>query len=83
MTAREQARHLAARQKRAEQIIVEVDRFKVCDQCRSISYKHVQTCSVCGAYRFNDDPQAVRDTAREMGANPFPVTSGTVPRVVS
>ncbi len=81
MTAREQARHLAVRQKRAEQIIVEIDRFKVCDQCQSISYKHVASCSVCGAYRFNEEPDTVRDTAKRMGSNPFPVTSGTVPRI--
>ncbi len=81
MTQIEQSKHLEARQKRAEQIIVEVDRFKVCDQCRSISYKHVATCSVCGAYRFSEEPDAVAATAREMGANPFPVTSGTVPRI--
>ena len=80
MTEREEARHLAARQKRAEEILTEVAKFKVCDQCRSISYKTSQTCTVCGAYRFNEDPAAVRDTAREMGANPFPFTSGTVPR---
>ena len=79
----EQARHLAARQRRASQIIVEVDRFKVCDQCRSISYKHVQTCSVCGAYRFEEDPNTVKTTAREMSSHPFPVTAGTVPRFTS
>lgn len=81
MTAREQARHLAVRRNRAEQIIVEVSRFKVCDQCRSISYKHAQTCNVCGAYRFDEDPDTVRKTAKEMGANPFPTTIGTVPRL--
>jgi hypothetical protein len=71
---------LAARQKRAKEILNELAKFKVCDQCRSISYKTAQTCTVCGAYRFNEDPEAVRDTAQEMGANPFPITSGTVPR---
>jgi hypothetical protein len=81
VTRREQERHLAVRQKRAEQIVGEVERFKVCDQCRSISYKHVQTCSICGAYRFIDEPEQVRAIAREMGANPFPITSGTVPRI--
>jgi hypothetical protein len=80
VTRTEQKKHLAARQKRAEEIILEVERFKVCDQCRSISYRRVQTCSVCGAYRFNEEPEFVRETAREMGAHPFPVTSGTVPR---
>ncbi len=82
MNTIEQNKHLAARQKRAEQIIVEVDRFKVCDQCRSISYKHVSTCSVCGAYRFTEEAETVRATAKEMGSNPFPVTAGTVPRLV-
>ncbi len=83
MTKIEQNKHLAVRQKRAEQIMVEVERFKVCDQCRSISYKHVQTCSICGAYRFREDPDEVAATAKEMGANPFPVTAGTVPRIGS
>jgi hypothetical protein len=81
VTQAETFKHLAARQKRAEQIIVEVQRFKVCDQCRSISFKHVATCSVCGAYRFEEDPKIVSVTAREMGANPFPITSGIVPRM--
>lgn len=83
MTQAEQYKHLAARQKRAEQIMVEVERFKVCDQCRSISFKQAQTCSVCGAYRFVEDPEIVCGTAREMGANPFPITAGTVPRFES
>ena len=82
MTERERARHLAARQKQAEQIISTVRRFKVCEQCRSISYKSAQVCSVCGAYRFDEDPEIVRSTAKEMGANPFPTTSATVPRSV-
>ena len=81
VTQLEQNRHLAVRRQRAEQIIVEVERFKVCDQCRSISFRHVAACSVCGAYRFIEEPEAVRQTATEMGANPFPVTSGIVPRI--
>jgi len=76
----EQAKHLAARQRRAGQIIVEAERFKVCEQCRSISYRHVPTCSICGAYRFDENPDLIRDTAREMSSHPFPVTAGTVPR---
>jgi hypothetical protein len=83
VTQAEQIKHLAARQKRAEQIIVEADRFKVCDQCRSISFKQASTCSVCGAYRFLEDPTVVSGTAREMGSNPFPITAGTVPRFES
>ncbi len=81
MTKRQQAKYLAARQSRARQIQVEAERFKVCDQCRSISFKHAGACSVCGAYRFIEDPAAVRATAQEMGAHPFPQTSGTVPRI--
>lgn len=57
------------------------DQFKVCSQCRSILYKHAAVCSVCGAYRFNANPALVRKTAAVMGGNPFPVTSGTVPRI--
>jgi hypothetical protein len=80
VTENEQARHLAARQKRAEQIISEARRFKVCEQCSSIFYKSAHVCSVCGAYRFSDDPEVICQTAREMGANPFPTTTATVPR---
>jgi hypothetical protein len=81
VTDQEIARHLAIRQNRAEQIIVDTEKFKVCDQCRSISLKHAASCSVCGAYRFDEDPEMIRSTAREMGGNPFPITSGTVPRI--
>jgi recombinational DNA repair protein RecR len=81
VTDQEINRHRALRQKRAAEILATVDQFKVCDQCRSISYKRAQTCTVCGAYRFNDKPALVSKTAREMGANPFPTTSGTVPRL--
>jgi uncharacterized paraquat-inducible protein A len=81
VTDLEQAKHLAIRQKRAEQIIYELDQFKVCDQCRSISYKQASTCPVCGAYRFSEDREFVQETAKEMGRNPFPITSGTVPRI--
>jgi len=81
VTESEQAKHLAVRQNRAEQIASQAGRFKVCEQCRSISFKPAATCSVCGAYRFDEDPAAVRATAREMAANAFPITSGTVPRM--
>ncbi len=77
----EQAKHLAIRQNRLEQLLLQANRFKVCEQCRSISFKHASTCSVCGAYRFNEDSRAVRATAKEMAANAFPTTSGTVPRM--
>jgi hypothetical protein len=81
VTEKEQSKHLAVRQKRAEQIILELEQFKVCEQCNSISYKSASSCSVCGAYRFEEDPLQVREIARLMGANPFPITSGTVPRL--
>jgi len=81
VTAREIARHLAQRQKRARQIIDRSEQFKVCSQCQSILYRGAGTCSVCGAYRFHYNPALVRKTAARMGGNPFPVTSGTVPRL--
>ncbi len=81
MTQVEQAKHLAARQVRADQILAQAERYKVCDQCRSISLKQAGFCKVCGAYRFNEDPVTVRSTAKEMGAHPFPNTSAVVPRV--
>jgi hypothetical protein len=81
VTDREKARHLASRQQSAEKILVEATQYKVCDQCRSILYRQATHCTVCGAYRFDESPDRVRATAREMGGNPFPVTSGTVPRI--
>jgi hypothetical protein len=81
VTDEEIAKHLALRRERANEILAEVDQFKVCDQCRSISYKRAQTCSVCGAYRFEERPEIVSKFAQEMGAHPFPRTSGTVPRL--
>ncbi len=71
------------RQERANEILAAVDQFKVCDQCRSISYKRAQACSVCGAYRFEERPEIVRKAAREMGSHPFPRTSGTIPRLAA
>ncbi len=81
MTEQELKRHRALRKKRAAEILASVEQFKVCEQCRSISYKRAQTCTVCGAYRFDERPALVGKTAREMGARPFPTTSGTVPRL--
>lgn len=56
-------------------------RFKLCGQCYSISHHSAPTCVVCGAYRFIANPAVVRRAARIMGQRPFPVTSGTIPRL--
>jgi len=81
VTKREEKRHLTLRQQKAEKIIDKVLQFKVCEQCLSISFRRAPTCSVCGAYRFDERPGTVRETARKMGTIPFPLTSGTVPRI--
>jgi hypothetical protein len=81
VTPEEQEKHLRLRKKRARDILKEPENFKVCDQCRSISYQRAQTCSICGAYRFLLEPETIVKTAKTMGQSPFPTTSAVVPRL--
>jgi hypothetical protein len=81
MTTEALTTHTVKRFRRASQIIAQPGLYKVCDQCRSINTQPAHKCHVCGAYRWNNDPVLVADTAREMGYNPFPVTAGVVPRL--
>ena len=63
--------------------IAEPERFKECEQCRSISLKGAAICQWCGGYRFLEDPKRVRATAREMGTRPYSLAAAVVPRLAS
>jgi hypothetical protein len=80
MTIEEQDRHLAARRDCAAQLIATPHRYKVCDQCESISTKRMGICGLCGTYRFNENPSMVRQIASEISEYPFPLTLGIAPR---
>lgn len=81
MTGDKQLEHLAFRQELAHIHISYPAYFKVCNQCRSISFKEVGLCKICGSYSFNESPEEVTETAKLMGSTPFPVTAGVVPRL--
>jgi len=81
MTHIEQTERWAARKRKADEILAEAEKFKVCEQCCSILYKSTAICGICGSYRFSESPSAVRSTVEELKQTPFPITSAVVPRV--
>jgi hypothetical protein len=81
MTLREERRLLVNRRQFLAKMLAHASSFKECDQCRSIAPQRLAICSFCGTYRFNEDPQAVQATLKEMAQRPLPVGAGVVPRV--
>jgi hypothetical protein len=80
MTMQEKDRHLAARRDCAAQLIARPDRYKVCDQCESISTRRMGICGLCGTYRFRESASVVRKIAIEISEYPFPLTLAVAPR---
>jgi hypothetical protein len=72
----------AARRARVTRILEAPQKFKECDQCRSISFRHTGRCPICQSYRFIDDPRAVAATARLMLDHPFPLSAAVPPRLL-
>jgi hypothetical protein len=50
---------LEDRAKKAERIIADPGKFKICEGCDSIVAARVTVCPNCFGYRFDPDPQAV------------------------
>jgi RNA polymerase subunit RPABC4/transcription elongation factor Spt4 len=56
--------HLQDRAKKAERIIAEPDKFKICEGCDSIVAARVTVCPNCYGYRFDADREAIIAQAR-------------------
>ena len=56
--------HLQERAQKAEKIIAEPGKFKVCEGCDSIVAGRVATCPNCHGYRFDETAAAVIQQAR-------------------
>ena len=50
---------LEDRARKAERIVAEPDKFKICEGCESIVAARVTVCPNCYGYRFNPDSAAV------------------------
>ena len=59
---------LSERAAKAAKIAEEPQLYKVCEGCDSIVTKRVTTCPSCHGYRFDEDPQAVVQQAKILGA---------------
>jgi hypothetical protein len=69
----------AARQ--SARIIASAELYKECEQCRSIVLKKFGLCPWCHCYRFFEDAERIRATAREMDERPFSMGEPVVPRL--
>jgi hypothetical protein len=56
--------HLEDRAKKAESIIADPARFKICEGCDSIVAARVTVCPNCYGYRFDADAEAIIAQAR-------------------
>jgi hypothetical protein len=81
MTSEALERHWEARRSGVRAIVADLEGFKECDQCRSLTPKRRPICPFCGCYRFGEDPAVVRATLAEMGQRPYPASAGVVPRL--
>ncbi len=62
--------HLADRAARAQKIIAEAEKFQVCEGCESIVAQRAASCPNCHGYRFDTDPQRVKETALLLASRP-------------
>lgn len=58
---------LEDRAARADKIVRDPSKYKICDGCDSIVLATATTCPSCHAYRFIDDQKSVINQARELG----------------
>lgn len=63
----EQDESLNDRAARADKIVRDPSKYKICEGCDSIVLASVSTCPSCQAYRFIDDRDSVIIQARELG----------------
>jgi hypothetical protein len=75
-----QQRCLEHRRQQADAVLAEPHLYKVCDQCRSISFRTCGLCPICHGYRWDESREALIETAKTIGTTPFPLTAGTVPK---
>lgn len=81
MDAAEKSRYADEQRRLAAIVKASPGRFKVCDQCNSLSLREAGRCFVCGAYRFDDEVERVLTIAVLVEQTPFPFTEGTAPRL--
>jgi hypothetical protein len=55
---------LEDRAKKAEKIVAEPSKYKICEGCDSIVATRVTVCPNCYGYRFNEDKEAVVEQAK-------------------
>jgi len=72
------------RAKCALPILLHPEKYKVCDACHSVSFKHTSICPVCHSYRWRDRVKAVQAVMKIIlrRKDPFPVTLGVPPRIM-
>ena len=80
MTPEAQHQWQALRRRQAHAALAKLHLYKVCDQCRSISFKTCGLCPICHGYRWDESRETLIETANIIGTTPFPLTAGTVPR---
>ena len=83
MTLEYLKQHFAFRRARAKSFIDDPARFKICDQCWSVSVARANLCPVCGCYRWDDSAKRVIRIAKRIAKNPFPLTAAVVPRLAN
>ncbi len=59
---------MTKRQLRANSIIQEPEKYKLCEGCESIVDIGVKLCSVCNAYRFDTDIRRICSHAKILGS---------------
>ncbi len=59
--------NLEDRAARADKIVRDPSKYKICDGCDSIVLATAATCPSCHAYRFIEDRESVIIQARELG----------------
>ncbi len=59
---------LSERAAKAAKIAEEPELYKICEGCESIVTKRVATCPSCHGYRFDENPSAVVEQAKILGA---------------
>ncbi len=64
----EQETSLFDRARRAQKIVENPGKYKICEGCESIVAVKVNICPNCHSYRFEDDEDSVVRQARALGS---------------
>jgi hypothetical protein len=68
------------RKERCHAVLLEPEKYKICNGCQSLLFAQTIFCPFCNSYGFEHDPEAIRGMASLLGNRPLAVSCPVLPR---